>query len=45
MLSDKNYQPIVTGLCSRSINLNISLDFIMQSYFAISKNVRLNSSH
>ena len=45
MLSDKNYQPIVTGLCSTGINLNISLDFIMQSYFAISKNVTLNSSH
>ena len=37
--------PIVTGLFIRGRKLNISLDFITQSYFAVPKNIRLNSTH
>ena len=46
MLSNKKLNPIVTELFSiRGRKLNISLDFITQSYFAVPKNVRLNSTH
>ena len=37
--------PIVTELFIRERKLNISLDFITQSYFAVPKNIRLNSTH
>ena len=37
--------PVVTKLEGRSRKLNISLVFITQSYFAVPKNVRLNSTH
>ena len=37
--------PIVTELFIRSRKLNISLVFITQFYFAIPKNIRLNSLH
>ena len=42
MLSNKN--PVVTDLFIRRRKLNISLVFITQSYFAVSKNIRLNST-
>ena len=45
MLSNKNLNPIVTELFIRGRKLNISLVFIAQSYFAVSKNIRLNSTH
>ena len=45
MLSNKNLKPIVTELFIRGRKLNISLVFITQSYFAVSKNIRLNSMH
>ena len=45
MLSNKKLNPIVTELFIRGRKLNISLVFITQSYFAVSKNIRLNSMH
>ena len=45
MLSNKKLNPIVTKLFIRGRKLNISLLFITQSYFAIPKNIRLNSMH
>ena len=45
MFSNKELNPIVTELFIRSRNLNISFAFIKQSYFAMSKNIRLNSMH
>ena len=44
MLSNKKLNPIVTELLIRERKLNIFV-FITQSYFAIPKNIRLNSSH
>ena len=37
--------PIVTELFIRGRKLNISLVFITQFYFAVPKNIRLNSTH
>ena len=45
MLNNKKRNPIVTELFIRGRKLNISLVFITQSYFAVSKNIRLNSTH
>ena len=46
MLSNKKLNPIVTELFFRSIKLNISLVFFFtQSYFAVPKNITLNSTH
>ena len=45
MLRSEKLNPIVTGLFIRGRKLNISLDFITQSYFAVPKNIRLNSTH
>ena len=45
MLSNKKLNPIVTELFIRGRKLNISLVFITQSYFAVSKNIRINSIH
>ena len=45
MLSNKKINPIVTELFIKDKKLNISLGFITQSYFAASKNIRLNSTH
>ena len=45
MLRNKKLNPIVTELFIRGRKLNISLVFITQSYFAIPKSVRLNSTH
>ena len=45
MLSNEKLNPVVTELLIRRRELNISLVFIMQSYFAVSKNVRLNSTY
>ena len=44
-LSNKKLNPIVTELFIRGMKLNISLVFITQSYFALPKNIRLNSMH
>ena len=44
MLSNKKLNPIVTELFIRGRKLNISLVVITQSYFAVPKNIRLNST-
>ena len=45
MLSNKKLNPVVTGSFIRGRKLNISLVFITQFYFAVPKNIRLNSTH
>ena len=45
MLSNIKLNSKVTELCVRERKLNISLVFVMQSYFAVPKNKRLNSKH
>ena len=45
MLSNKKLNPIVTQLFIRSRKLDIFLVFITQFYFAVPKNIRLNSTH
>ena len=42
MCSNKKHHSIVTELFITGRKLNISLVFIMQSYFAVPKNTRLN---
>ena len=43
--SNEKVNPIVTELFSRGRKLNISLIFITRFYFAVPKNIRLNSMH
>ena len=45
MLSNKKLNSVVTELFIRGSKLNISLVFITQYYFAVPKNIRLNSTH
>ena len=45
MLSNNNFQPIVTELFIKGKKLGISIVFITQSYFTIPKNIRLSSTH
>ena len=45
MINNKNLNPIVTELFIRGRKLNISIVFIMESYFKVPKDVRLNSTH
>ena len=45
MINNKKLNSIVTELFIRGRKLNISIVFITQSYFKVSKNVRLNSTH
>ena len=45
MLSNNKLNSIVTDLFIRRRKINISLAFITQSYFALPKNIRLNSTH
>ena len=45
MLNNKKLNPIVTELFIIGRKLNISLVFITQSYFAVPRNIRLNSTH
>ena len=45
MINNKRLNPIVTELFIRGRKLNISIVFIMQSYFKVPKDVRLNSTH
>ena len=44
MLSNDKLNPIITELFIRGRRLNISIAFIPQSYFAVPKNIRLNST-
>ena len=45
MLSNQKLNPIVTELFIEGRKLNISLVFITQSFFAVPKNIRLNSTY
>ena len=45
MFINKKLQPTVTEVFITDKKLNISLVFITRSYFAASKNIRVNSSH
>ena len=45
MESNRKLSPIVTELFLRGRKLNISLVFISQSYFKVSKTIRLNATH
>ena len=45
MVNNKKLNPVVTELFIRSRKLNISIDFITQSYFKVPKEVRLNTTH
>ena len=45
MINNKKLNPVVTELFSRDRKINISIVFIMQSYFKVPKDVRLNSTH
>ena len=45
MINSKKLNSVVTELFIRGRKLNFSLVFITQSYFKISKDVRLNSTH
>ena len=44
MLSNKKLNPIVTELFIRERKLNISLVFVIQSYSAVPKNIKLSST-
>ena len=45
LLNNKKFNPIVTELFISGRKLNISLVFNTQSYFAVPKDIRLNSTH
>ena len=45
MLNNKKLSPIVSDLFIRGGKLNISFAFTTQSYFAVLKNIRLNSTY
>ena len=45
IMTNKKFQAIIKELFMRCRKLNISLIFIMQSYFSVPKDVRLNSTH
>ena len=45
MLSNKKLNPIVTDFFIRDRKLNISLASNTKSYFAVPKNIRINSRH
>ena len=45
MINNKKLNPAVTELFIRGRKLNISIVSISQSYFKVSKDVRLNSTH
>ena len=45
IMTNKKLQSIIRELFIRCKNLNISLVFIIQSYFSVPKDVRLNLTH
>ena len=45
IMTNKKFQAIIKELFIRCRKLNISLVFITQSYFSVSKDVRLNQTH
>ena len=44
-LSNEKLNPLVNELVIRGRKLNISLAFITQSYFAVPRRIRLNSTY
>ena len=44
MLNNKKFNVIVTKLFIKGRKLNVALVFITQSYFAVSKNIGINST-
>ena len=45
IMTNKRFQAIIKEPFIRCIKLNMSLVFIIQSYFSVPKEVRLNSTH
>ena len=45
IMTNKTFQAIIKELFIRCTKLNISLVFIIRSYFSVPKDVRLNSTH
>ena len=45
IMTNRRFQAMIKELFIRCRKLNISLVFITQSYFCVSKDVRLNSTH
>ena len=45
IISNKNFNPMVTDLFIRRRKLNIAIVFIKQSYFLVTKNIKLNLTH
>ena len=45
MIDSKKLNPVVTELFIRGRKLNISIVFVIQSYFKVPKEVRLNTTH
>ena len=45
IMTSKRFQAIIKELFIRCKKLNILLVFIKQSYFSVSKDIRLNSTH
>ena len=45
IINNKKLNPVLTGLFIRGRKLNTSIFFIIQSYFQVPKDVRLNSTH
>ena len=45
MVANNKLCPIFTTLFLRGTNLNISLAFVSQSYFKVSKTIRLNATY
>ena len=45
IMTNKRFQAIIKELFIRCRKLNISLVFITQSYFSVSKDARLNTTH
>ena len=45
MINNKKLNPVVTELFIRGRKINISIVFISQSYFKVTKDVRSNSTH
>ena len=44
-MNNKSLNPVVTELFIKGRKLNISIDFITQSYLKVPKDVRLNSTN
>ena len=45
MINNKKLNPVVTELFIRGRKVNVSIFFITQSFFKVSKDVRLHSTH